>query len=82
MFPNESHLKVLPRHQLAVYERNLDWFRFWLQDYVDPDPLKAPQLYQRWQAMKLHALKAGASRRAATCGGGAIRRIALLPAQP
>jgi len=56
VFPNEGHWKALPKHQLAVYERNLDWFRFWLQDYVDADPLKAAQ-YQRWQAMRSRALK-------------------------
>lgn len=51
VFPNEPHLKIEPRHKLAVYERNLDWFRYWLQDYVDPDPQKTEQ-YQRWRAMK------------------------------
>lgn len=50
-FPEETHLKYQPRHKLAIYERNLDWFRFWLQGYVDPDPAKAEQ-YRRWQAMR------------------------------
>ncbi|MBJ7437806.1 MAG: Atxe2 family lasso peptide isopeptidase [Sphingopyxis sp.] len=50
-FPEETHLKYQPRHKAAVYERNLDWFRFWLQDYVDPDPTKAEQ-YRRWRGMK------------------------------
>lgn len=50
-FPGETHLKYQPRHKAAIYERNLDWFRFWLQDHVDPDPAKAEQ-YRRWQAMK------------------------------
>lgn len=49
-FPGETHLKYQPRHKLAIYQRNLDWFRFWLQDYVDPDPAKAQQ-YGRWRAM-------------------------------
>lgn len=51
VFPNEPHLKFEPRHKLAAYQRNLDWFRFWLQGYVDPDPQKAEQ-YRGWQAMK------------------------------
>jgi dipeptidyl aminopeptidase/acylaminoacyl peptidase len=51
IFPHEPHQKFQPRHKLAVYERNLDWFRFWLQDYVDPDPLKAAQ-YQRWTELR------------------------------
>lgn len=48
-FPDEPHIKTQPRHKLAVYQRNLDWFRYWLQAYVDPDPAKADQ-YRRWQA--------------------------------
>jgi dipeptidyl aminopeptidase/acylaminoacyl peptidase len=58
VFPNEPHLMITPRHQLAAFDRNLDWFRFWLQDYVDPDPLKADQ-YRRWQAMRVRAQAAG-----------------------
>lgn len=50
VFPEEPHLKVQPRHRLSVYRRNLDWFRFWLQDFIDPDPAKAEQ-YRRWTAM-------------------------------
>ena len=49
VFPDEPHIKVQPRHRLAVYRRNVDWFRFWLQDYEDPDAAKAEQ-YRRWRA--------------------------------
>ncbi|NIJ81681.1 Atxe2 family lasso peptide isopeptidase [Xanthomonas cannabis] len=51
VFPNEPHQKFQPRHKLAVYARNVDWFRFWLQDYQDDAPEKAAQ-YARWRAMK------------------------------
>lgn len=51
VFPNEPHIKFQPRHKLAVYTRNLDWFRFWLQGYEDPDPSKAPQ-YTHWRSMR------------------------------
>ncbi|MGN6790179.1 MAG: Atxe2 family lasso peptide isopeptidase [Rhodanobacteraceae bacterium] len=51
VFPNEPHNKFQPRHKLAVYERNLDWFRFWLQGYEAPDPAKRMQ-YAHWQKMK------------------------------
>jgi dipeptidyl aminopeptidase/acylaminoacyl peptidase len=51
VFPNEPHLKYQPRHKLAVYERNIDWFRFWLQGIVDPDPEKVGQ-YAHWKQMK------------------------------
>ena len=51
VFPNEPHQKFQPRHKLAVYERNIDWFRFWLQGYEDHDPAKAAQ-YARWRLMR------------------------------
>lgn len=50
-FPGETHLKYQPKHKAAIYARNLDWFRFWLQGFVDPDPAKTEQ-YRRWQAMR------------------------------
>jgi dipeptidyl aminopeptidase/acylaminoacyl peptidase len=51
VFPDETHDKFQPRHKLAVYERNVDWFRFWLQGYEDPNPDKAGQ-YRIWRGMK------------------------------
>ena len=51
VFPDEHHIKWQPEHRRAIYERNLDWFRFWLQSHVDPDPVKAAQ-YVRWSAMR------------------------------
>ena len=51
VFPNEPHQKFQPRHKLAAYERNIDWFRFWLQGYEDPDPAKRKE-YKRWRVMK------------------------------
>ncbi len=51
VFPGEHHIKWQPIHKQAVYNRNLDWFSFWLQGKVDPDPVKAEQ-YRRWQDMR------------------------------
>lgn len=51
VFPNEPHQKFQPRHKLAVYTRNVDWFRFWLLGDEDPDPFKADQ-YARWRSMR------------------------------
>lgn len=51
VFPNEPHIKFQPKHKLAVYDRNLDWFRFWLQGYEDPNPDKAGQ-YRIWREMR------------------------------
>lgn len=50
VFPDEAHIKVQPRHRLAVYQRNLDWFRFWLQDHEDDDPRRSDQ-YRRWRTL-------------------------------
>lgn len=51
VFPDETHIKFQPRHKLAVYERNVDWFRFWLQEYENPDPVKQ-MLYAHWREMR------------------------------
>ena len=51
VFPHEPHQKFQPRHKLAVYERNLDWFRFWLQGFEDDDATKSAQ-YENWRAMR------------------------------
>lgn len=51
VFPNEPHLKFQPKHKLAVYERNVDWFRFWLQGIEDADPGKTAQ-YVHWRTIR------------------------------
>lgn len=51
VFPNEPHQKFQPKHKLAAYERNLDWFRFWLQGYERPDPQDLNQ-YKRWEHLR------------------------------
>ncbi|WP_431635637.1 Atxe2 family lasso peptide isopeptidase [Dyella sp. KULCS107] len=56
VFPNEPHQKFQPSHKLAVYVRNVDWFRFWLQGREDVDPSKASQ-YQRWRSMREHVTR-------------------------
>jgi len=50
VFPGEAHIKFQPKHKLAAYERNLDWFRFWLQGHEDPAPGKMDQ-YAHWRLM-------------------------------
>jgi dipeptidyl aminopeptidase/acylaminoacyl peptidase len=50
-YPNEGHVKRQPAHKWWVYQRNLDWFRFWLKDEEDPDPTKKEQ-YARWRDMR------------------------------
>jgi len=52
LYPNELHVRNQPRHRLEIYERNLDWFLFWLKDTERPAPGKQEQ-YRRWRQMRL-----------------------------
>jgi hypothetical protein len=40
-----------PKHRYQIYERNLDWFRFWLKSEESPDPAKSEQ-YDRWHHLR------------------------------
>lgn len=60
VFPEEAHIKYQPRHKLSVYERNLDWFRFWLQRHEDTGPEKAER-YRVWRNMRARIAPAGAA---------------------
>jgi hypothetical protein len=53
-FADEPHIKKQPTHKRAVYERNLDWYRFWLKGEEDADPAKAEQ-YLRWRGYRAAA---------------------------
>jgi len=53
-FADEIHIKYQPVHKRAVYERNLDWYRFWLKGEEDPAPAKSGQ-YVRWRALRAGA---------------------------
>ena len=72
VFPGEPHIKFGPRHKLAAYERNLDWFRFWLQGQERPDPADAGQ-YEVWRAMR------GSAQRGATGVAAADSEPSAMP---
>jgi hypothetical protein len=36
---------------MASQQGNVDWFRFWLQGYEDPDSAKTSQ-YTRWRQLR------------------------------
>ncbi|WP_129774475.1 Atxe2 family lasso peptide isopeptidase [Peristeroidobacter soli] len=55
VFPGEYHIKWQPQHKLAVAERTIDWFNFWLNDKEDSAKDKADQ-YQRWRALRQQQL--------------------------
>jgi len=48
---NYEHVLTNPSARLASQGGSVDWFRFWLQDYEDPDLAKAEQ-YQRWRELR------------------------------
>lgn len=51
VFPDEYHIKWQPAHRQAIYQRNLDWFDFWLRGVERPDAAAAAQ-YKRWRALR------------------------------
>ena len=50
IYADELHLKIQPKHRYEIYERNLDWFKFWFQGLEDPSPDKTEQ-YRRWEKL-------------------------------
>ena len=49
--PEGSHVLVKPWERLTSQQGAVDWDRFWLQGYEDPDPAKADQ-YARWRRLR------------------------------
>jgi dipeptidyl aminopeptidase/acylaminoacyl peptidase len=56
--PAGDHILQKPLERLFSQQITVDWFRFWLQGYVDPDPMKHQQ-YVRWRQMMDLRLTAG-----------------------
>jgi dipeptidyl aminopeptidase/acylaminoacyl peptidase len=50
----DEHVLTNPAVRTASQQGSVDWFRFWLEGYEDPDPAKADQ-YKRWRV--LHKLQ-------------------------
>src|SRR3546814_13927943 len=50
VFADGYHQKWRPAQRLAVYERAIDWFDFWLTGKVDSDPSNRAQ-YARWRVL-------------------------------
>jgi hypothetical protein len=47
----DEHVITNPKVRLAAQGGNIDWFRFWLQGYEDPDPAKRDE-YARWRKLR------------------------------
>ena len=58
VFAGDYHQKWHPAHRLAVYERAIDWFDFWLNGRADGDPAKTAQ-YDRWRELARRQRTAG-----------------------
>lgn len=56
VFSDEGHVKLHPVHRLAIYQRNLAWFDFWLKGQRD-DSLVRPGDLERWDALRSSALQ-------------------------
>jgi dipeptidyl aminopeptidase/acylaminoacyl peptidase len=50
-YPNETHQMDHPKAKLENLQRNVDWFRFWLQGYERPHP-EDPDQYKRWEHLR------------------------------
>ena len=51
MLKTSEHVITNPVERVASQTLSVDWFRFWLRGYEDPDPAKADQ-YKRWRELK------------------------------
>ena len=49
--PGGSHLLERPRDRQIAMQGIVDWFRFWLKDYVNPNPDKQEQ-NTRWEKLR------------------------------
>ena len=50
-FPTGTHTHQKPLERLESQQGDVDWFRFWLQGYEDPDPSKHSE-YLRWEELR------------------------------
>jgi dipeptidyl aminopeptidase/acylaminoacyl peptidase len=51
VFPDDTHMLMQPIHMLVNFERQLDWFEFWLKHEEDAEPSKRDQ-YDRWNRLR------------------------------
>jgi dipeptidyl aminopeptidase/acylaminoacyl peptidase len=72
-YPNEQHQVDHPMARIASLQRNVDWFRFWLQDYRRPAP-EDPEQYVRWELMRSEQLKKPDHGDSAARGGDEVQK--------
>jgi len=51
-YPKGSHPLDTPFERVASLQRNVDWFRFWMQGVISQPPEYDPQQYVRWEELR------------------------------
>jgi dipeptidyl aminopeptidase/acylaminoacyl peptidase len=50
-YPRGAHVLDTPFERRASLQRNVDWFRFWMQHYEGTAPTYDPEQYVRWRKL-------------------------------
>jgi hypothetical protein len=51
-YPKGEHALDTPLERTASLQRNVDWFRFWMQGYEGKAPDYDPEQYLRWRRLR------------------------------
>jgi dipeptidyl aminopeptidase/acylaminoacyl peptidase len=51
-YPDEQHQPDHPQARVASLQRNIDWYRFWLQGFERKDHPEDPNVYARWHLLR------------------------------
>jgi dipeptidyl aminopeptidase/acylaminoacyl peptidase len=51
-YPKGEHALDTPFERIASLQRNVDWFRFWMQGYEGKPPDYDPEQYVRWRKLR------------------------------
>jgi hypothetical protein len=51
-YPNGDHELDTPFERVASLQRNVDWFRFWMQGYEGKAPGYDPEQFTRWRKLR------------------------------
>jgi dipeptidyl aminopeptidase/acylaminoacyl peptidase len=56
-YPNGEHVLDTPGERIASLQRNVDWFRFWMQGFENAAPPYDPEQYVRWESLRHEQLE-------------------------
>jgi len=54
-YPKGEHILDTPYERIASLQRNVDWFRFWMQGYEGTAPAYDPNQFTRWRELRDHS---------------------------